>query len=161
MVGTMTVKIGFCQDCILGPFPVLASFRKLSQPQPNLWQQKRARMSEPSGRMLVETIKSQKSKKVVPSENGWKWMTLNPSAVVSASKNTRIPQTRLPFGRDQPVSSRIMARIFSHTPSTVESAAKTIKRKNKAPQIRPPDMLLNTVAIVSNNRLGPAFTSRF
>ena len=117
-------------------------------------------MREPRGKILLETMKSQKSSQVVPSANGWKWNTLKPRAVVSARRKTPVPQTTLPFGRDQPVSSRIIARIFSHTPRTVDIAANTMNRKNKEPQMRPPDMLLKTAAIVSNRRLGPAFTSR-
>ena len=70
-----------------------------------------------------------------------------------------VPQTMQPFFRDQPVSSRIMARIFSQTPRTVERAANTMNRKNSVPQMRPPAMWLKTSAMVSNNRLGPALTS--
>ena len=70
-----------------------------------------------------------------------------------------MPQTMQPFGRLQPVSSRTQARMFSNTASSVEKAAKTMNRKNRLPQMRPPDMLLNTVAIVSNSSDGPAFTS--
>ena len=69
------------------------------------------------------------------------------------------PQTTQPFGRLHPVSSRTMARIFSQTPSTVDSAANTMNRKNSAPHQRPPAILPNTPAIVSNSRLGPAVTS--
>ena len=70
-----------------------------------------------------------------------------------------MPQTTQPFGRLHPVSSRTMARIFSQTPSTVDSAANTMNRKNSAPHQRPPAILPNTPAIVSNSRLGPAVTS--
>ena len=52
-----------------------------------------------------------------------------------------------------------MARIFSHTASTVDRAAKTMNRKNSEPHQRPPAMWLKTVAMVSNSRLGPALTS--
>ena len=69
------------------------------------------------------------------------------------------PQTRLPFLRDQPVISRTQARMFSHTASSVEKAAKTMKRKNSVPQILPPAMFRKTVAMVSNSREGPAVTS--
>ena len=58
---------------------------------------------------------------------GWKWKMLKPRAVVSARRKTPVPQTTLPFGRDQPVSSRIIARMFSHTPRTVDIAANTGK----------------------------------
>ena len=160
ITGTTYLKIGFCQACTFGPIPVLVSLIKLSQPQPNLVQQNSASTSEPSGRMLVDTMKSQKSSQVVPSANGWKWIRLKPRAVVRARAKTTIPQTRLPLGRDQPVNSRTIARIFSHTPRTVDMAAKIINRKNRDPQIRPPDIWLNTAAIVSNRRLGPALTSR-
>ena len=69
-----------------------------------------------------------------------------------------MPQITQPFGRLQPVSSRTQARMFSNTASTVENAANTMNRKNSVPQIRPPAMLLKTVAIVSNSRDGPALT---
>ena len=52
-----------------------------------------------------------------------------------------------------------MAGISSHTASTVDKAANTINRKNRVPHQRPPFMWLNTVAMVSNSRLGPALTS--
>lgn len=142
------------------PLPVLASAMKLSQPQPNLLQQNRARTSEPRGRMVDDTMKSQKSSHVVPAANGSNLNTLNPSAVVKASRKIMIPHTRHPFGLDQPVRSRIIASMFSHTPSTVDIAAKIINMKNRLPHIRPPDILLNTVAMVSKRRLGPALTSR-
>ena len=105
-------------------------------------------------------MKSQKSSQVVPAANGSNLNTLNPSAVVKASRKIMIPHTRHPFGLDQPVRSRIIARMFSHTPSTVDIAAKIINMKNRLPHIRPPDILLNTVAMVSKRRLGPALTSR-
>ena len=79
---------------------------------------------------------------------------------MSASTNTTIPQIRLPFLLDQPVKSRIIARIFSQTPKTVDIAANTINRKKSEPHILPPGILLNTVAIVSNKRFGPELTSR-
>ena len=60
-------------------------------------------------------------------------------------------QITLPLGRLQPVSSRTHARMFSNTASTVDIEAKTMNRKKIEPQIRPPAMLLNTVAMVSNS----------
>ena len=57
---------------------------------------------------------------------------------MSASTNTTIPQIRLPFILDQPVKSRIIARIFSQTPKTVDIAANTINRKKSEPHILPP-----------------------
>ena len=110
--------------------------------------------------MLVETMKSQRSSQLDPSANGWKCITLFPSAVVSARTKTPTPQMRQPFGRLQPVSSRTIARIFSQTASTVDMAAKTMKRKKIEPQIRPPAIFVKTAAIVSKSRLGPALTSR-
>ena len=56
--------------------PAFASAMKASQPQPNLLQQNSANTSEPMGRMLVETMKSQKSSQAEPSAKGWKWNTL-------------------------------------------------------------------------------------
>ena len=47
-------------------------------------------MREPRGKILLETIKSQKSSQVVPSANGWKWKTLKPRAVVSARRKTPV-----------------------------------------------------------------------
>ena len=46
-------------------------------------------MREPRGKILLETIKSQKSSQVVPSANGWKWKTLKPRVIFA--KNT--PET--------------------------------------------------------------------
>ena len=111
------------------------------------------------GRRLVLTMKSQKSSHAEPGANGWNENALYPRAVVSASRKIPIPQITQPFGRLQPVSSRTQARIFSNTASSVENAANTMNRKKSAPQKRPPAMLLKTVAIVSNRRDGPAFTS--
>ena len=61
--------------------------------------------------------------------------------------------------RFHPVSSLTQARIFSQTASTVENAANVMNRKNTVPQMRPPLMVLNTAAIVSNRSAGPALTS--
>ena len=118
--GTKYLKIGFIHDFILSPFPVLASSMNLSQPHPNLLQQNSASTSDPSGRILLDTIKSHKSSHAVPSANGWNLITLYPSAVVNASTKIPAAQTTHPFGRDHPVSSRTIARIFSQTPSTVD-----------------------------------------
>ena len=79
--------------------------------------------------------------------------------MVSASTKMPMPQIRLPLRRFQPVSSRTIARMFSHTASTVDMAANTMNRKNSVPHQRPPAMLLNTEAMVLNSRLGPASTS--
>ena len=43
------------------------------------------------------------------------------------------PQMMLPLTRPQPVSSRTQARMFSNTASTVDMAAKTMKRKKSVP----------------------------
>lgn len=141
------------------PLPVLASAMKLSQPQPNLLQQNRARTSEPRGRMVDDTMKSQKSSQVVPAANGSNLNTLNPSAVVKASRKIVIPHTRHPFGLDQPVRSLIIARMF-HIHRARLTSLQNHKHENRLPHIRPPDILLNTVAMVSKRRLGPALTSR-
>ena len=52
---------------------------------------------------------------------------------MSAIKKMPAPQITQPFLRDQPVISRTQARIFSHTASSVENAANTIKRKKRLP----------------------------
>ena len=43
-------------------------------------------MREPRGKILLETIKSQKSSQVVPSANGWKWKTLKPRALLKKNR---------------------------------------------------------------------------
>ena len=45
--------------------------------------------------------------------------------------------------------------MFSKTAITVDTAAKIINKKNKAPQILPPAMELNTFGSVIKIRLGP------
>ena len=153
------MKMGFIQLLTFRPLPALASAMKLSQPQPNLKQQKTEKTKAPMGSRLVLTMKSQKSSQADPSAKGWKWKALYPRAVVRARRKMPAPQTTQPLGRLQPVISRTQERMFSNTASSVEKAAKTMNRKNSVPQTRPPDMLLNTVAMVSNRREGPAFTS--
>ena len=49
--------------------------------------------------------------------------------------------------------------MFSNTAMTVEKDAKVIKRKNRLPHIRPPDILTNTFGRVTKIRLGPCVTS--
>ena len=159
--GTAYLNTGFIQGCTFRPLPALASATKFSQPQPNLsLQQKSAKISAPSGNRFVLTMKSHKSSHTEPSANGWKRKTLYPSAVVSDMRNMLIPQNRLPLPLFYPVNSRTEARIFSNTASSVENAANVMNRKNRLPQILPPVMLSNTVAIVSNSSDGPAPTSR-
>ena len=67
---------GFIQLLTLRPLPWFASATKLSHPQPIFQQQKSEKISEPRGRRLFETMKSQKSSHAVPSANGWKCSTL-------------------------------------------------------------------------------------
>ncbi len=155
------MNTGFIQFFTFSPLPSLASATSASHPQPNrLLQQNRVMTSDPSGSRLLLTMKSHRSSQAEPSANGWNPENLlYPSAVVSASRKTPMPQIRQPLMRPHPVSSRTQARMFSHTASTVDSAANTINRKNSDPHQRPPAMWLNTVAIVSNSRLGPALTS--
>ena len=49
--------------------------------------------------------------------------------------------------------------MFSNTANTVDMEANTMNRKNSVPHRRPLFMWLNTVAMVSNSRAGPAPTS--
>lgn len=55
-----------------------------------------------------------------------------------------------------PVKSIAKEIIFSNTAIIVETAAKTINRKNKVPQILPPLIALNTFGSVTKIRLGPS-----
>ena len=59
------------------------------------------------------------------------------------------------FFRLQPKVSMEMARMFSKTARTVEKLAKTMKRKKRAPQKRPPAMFTKTGGRVSKMREGP------
>jgi len=59
------------------------------------------------------------------------------------------------FFRLHPVKSMAKDKMFSKTAITVDAAAKIINKKNKAPQILPPAMELNTFGSVIKIRLGP------
>ena len=56
---------------------------------------------------------------------------------------------------DQPRLSINVRTRFSHTAVTVEKLAKTIKRKNRAPQILPPSISTKILGRVSKIREGP------
>ena len=58
--------------------------------------------------------------------------------------------------RFQPHRSIAKDRMFSNTAITVDSAAKDINRKNRAPQSLPPAIWLNTFGRVMNTSPGPA-----
>ena len=60
------------------------------------------------------------------------------------------------FFRLHPVKSIAKDKMFSKTAITVDAAAKIINKKNKAPQILPPAMELNTFGSVIKIRLGPS-----
>ena len=60
---------------------------------------------------------------------------------------------------DQPNISIQNDIIFSNTAITVEKLANVINKKNKLPQMRPPDILIKTFGNVIKIKLGPAFTS--
>ena len=62
---------------------------------------------------------------------------------------------RIVFLRSQPVKSQMQEVMFSNTAITVDMAAKSMNRKNRVPQIRPPLMALNTLGRVMNSRFGP------
>ena len=63
---------------------------------------------------------------------------------------------RIVFLRSQPVKSQMQEVMFSNTAITVDMAAKSMNRKNRVPQIRPPLIALNTLGRVMNSRFGPA-----
>ena len=73
--------------------------------------------------------------------------------------NTAIILTKLAFLSPHPHKSCANAMIFWNTAMIVESAANVINKKNKLPQMRPPDILIKTFGNVMKIKLGPAFTS--
>ena len=88
ITGNTHVKYGFSHFWNFSPFPVLASSVKLSHPHPNFLVQKIKKVSEPSGRIKLLTIKSSKSSTPVPAPSGWNpESTLNQRTHGSESKN--------------------------------------------------------------------------
>ena len=121
------------------PEPVLASLIKLSHPQPFFDAQKSTKITEPRGRMLLDTIKSSRSMMVVPSprictpDQGPKPSTAGMERTITS---TILASTA--FLRSHPSSSMEKARMFSNTAITVDKAANAINRKNRAPHSLPP-----------------------
>ena len=67
--------------------------------------------------------------------------------------------TSAAFFRFQPNISIQNDMMFSNTAIIVEKLANVINKKNKLPQMRPPDILIKTFGNVMKIKLGPAFTS--
>ena len=112
-------------------------------------------MRDPSGSILLDTMKSSKSCMVLPSPSGSiKERRLKPNAQGSDKSRIRIKFTRTAFFLDQPLSIA-KATIFSNTAIMVVTAAKDMNRKNRKPHNLPPDMALNTFGSVTNTRPGP------
>ena len=96
------------------PLPSLASFVKLSQPQPNLFVQYITYISEPSGNKQFDTTKSSKSMIPVPAPSGSMFdQRLNPNAQGSDNTMIAIQHMIEVLFLSQPVRSLTQASIFS------------------------------------------------
>lgn len=88
ITGRTKVRYPLVHRGSLGPFPVLASLKKLFQPHPLFNTQKKRMTSEPSGRIRLLTRKSSKSRIPLVPPIGWiPDKTLNPSAHGKARAN--------------------------------------------------------------------------
>lgn len=119
--------------------PVLASLIKFSHPQPFLDAQKITKITDPSGRILLEIIKSSRSIMFVPSPRIW-IPDHGPNPRIAGMERTMIRTifTRTALFRFQPHKSIAKERIFSNTAITVDNAANDINKKNSVPQSLPP-----------------------
>ena len=113
--------------------------------------------TEPSGRILLEMIKSSRSMILVPSPRIW-IPDHGPNPRIAGMERMMISTilNTTALLRFHPHRSIAKDRIFSNTAMTVDSAAKDINRKNKAPQSLPPAIWLNTFGSVINTSPGPA-----
>ena len=106
---------------------------------------------------MLLTRKSSRSSTPEPFPNGINPLhTLNPRTQGMESTATTTILTITAFFRLHPVKSMAKDKMFSKTAITVDTAAKIINKKNKAPQILPPAMELNTFGSVIKIRLGPS-----
>ena len=138
------------------PAPVFASVMNASYPHPYRLVQNRRYTRLPSGRRLLLTRKSSRSRTVEPSPKGaMNPHTLKPSTQGMERRMINAMLAKTAFLTEQPVRSVAKDTIFWKTAMTVDAAAKDIKRKNKVPQNRPPAMWLNTFGRVMKIRLGP------
>ena len=111
--------------------------------------------TEPSGRILLDTIKSSRSIMFVPAPSGWKPdHTLNPrihGILKTVIRRILIPTALVLFHPNRSIQKETM---FSKTPTMVDSAAQNKNRKNKEPQIRPPAICVKMFGSVINTSPG-------
>ncbi len=143
---------------ILGPTPVLASLKKLSIPAKLMT----AEEGEDERTQRQYVSRNNKVPKVHPGRPFSKWLEMQDiksgSAVVSASKDDdATDQTSLWSGPTGQFADH-GKNIFADTQYRGERSERIINKRIGS-QTRPPGILLKTVAIVSNKRLGPAPTS--
>ena len=81
--------------------------------------------------------------------------TFIPSTAGRDSTRRAAPLMATLFFRVQPHLSMPKEMMFSYTATTVDRAAKDIKRKKSPPQICPPAIWEKTLGSVRNSRLGP------
>ena len=139
------------------PDPVLASLIKLSHPHPFLDAQKMTKTTEPSGRILLEMIKSSRSMMFVPSPRIW-IPDHGPNPRIAGMERMMISTilNTTALLRFHPHRSIAKDRIFSNTAMTVEKLAKVINRKNNVPHRRPPAIFTKTFGNVTKISDGPA-----
>ena len=114
-------------------------------------------MRLPRGRMLLLTRKSSRSSTQVPLPRGSKPLQiLKPKTQGRDSRIMPITAKGMRRRRSPPVSSQMLEIIISNTAITVDIAAKSMKRKKRVPQIRPPFIALKTLGRVMKSRFGPA-----
>src|SRR6056297_1100703 len=129
---------------------------KLSHPQANLYAVKNTKISEPMGRRLKLTMKSQRSITAEPSPRGWNELhTLKPRAQGTERTATITPLVSAAFLRVQFHSSMVKAIRFSNTATTVVIAAKLMNRKKRVPHKRPPTILLKILGSTTTISPGP------
>ena len=156
VAGSIYVRYGFIQSCILSPLPVFASVLKLLQPQPYLVTQKSRYTSEPRGRNILLTRKSSTSRTAPPKiSKPLQLQILYPSTQGSESAVMSTRFTSPVFFLLHPVSSILQHMMFSKTARTVESAANDINMKKRLPHNLPRCIFANMLGRVMNIRLGP------
>ncbi len=129
---------------------------KLSHPQANLYAVKNTKISDPIGRRLKLTMKSQRSITAEPSPRGWNELqTLNPRAQGMERTATIMALLIAAFLRGHFHSSMVKAMRFSNTATTVVIAAKLMNRKKSVPHRRPPTMLLKIFGRTTKISPGP------
>ena len=115
-----------------------------------------AKMMPPSGRMLLDTMKSSMLEMSPMPGMAMPLHTFMPSTHGMLSTASKTPLRMTACLRDQPQRSMHHVTSSSNTPMTVERAAKPMNTKNSAPHTLPKGIWPNTTGSVWNTSDGPA-----